>query len=207
MDPENFVSRFFSGPTGGSNREGKVVLAEFLSEIFPSYIGDSQSCEPLLPFVCRMISLCVFGVGVLPKMLDLHLQVPQEHHIQRRHMMIESFPFGNPIEKVEQRDRGAKKAFILGVYASAVHAAWYSADGKLLVRALTVHSEPEIFWRGENAGEIVAGISIPSTVGYLTPAESKFNGPSGRTIDEHSSFHFILAEKMFGCATYSQRVE
>jgi hypothetical protein len=35
---------------------------------------------------------------------------------------IESFPFRRPVRKVSQKDRTQKKVFVLGVYASAVHA-------------------------------------------------------------------------------------
>lgn len=32
------------------------------------------------------------------------------------------FPFGQQLKKVEQKDKTPKEAFVLGVYASAVHA-------------------------------------------------------------------------------------
>lgn len=32
------------------------------------------------------------------------------------------FPFGSQLKKVEQADKSPKKVFVLGVYASAVHA-------------------------------------------------------------------------------------
>lgn len=35
---------------------------------------------------------------------------------------MEKFTFGEPVLKVEQKDKSPKKVFILGVYASAVHA-------------------------------------------------------------------------------------
>jgi hypothetical protein len=96
---------------------------------------------------------------------------------------MEVFPFGNPVEPVTQRDRGPKRVFVLGVYASAVHATWFSRSGKQLVRALGVASEPEIFWRGENASEIVSRVRIPSECGYLLPADCSLNGSSGRALD------------------------
>jgi uracil-DNA glycosylase len=95
---------------------------------------------------------------------------------------VETFPFGKPILTLHQRDRSEKKAFVLGVYASAVHASWHSPKG--LIKALAVASEPEIFWRGENASEIISKINIPSSCGYLFPAGMIFNGPSGRTLDD-----------------------
>jgi hypothetical protein len=44
------------------------------------------------------------------------------------------FPFGQPVLPVVQRDRTSKKVFVLGVYASAVHARWIGRDGKNLVK-------------------------------------------------------------------------
>lgn len=64
------------------------------------------------------------------------------------------FPFGSQLKKVEQRNRTPKEIFVLGVYSSAVHAKWIAPDGKQKIGALAVASEPEIFWRGENAEEI-----------------------------------------------------
>jgi hypothetical protein len=94
------------------------------------------------------------------------------------------FPFGQPVLPVHQTDRSPKRVFVLGVYASAVHARWRDASGKTLVNALAVASEPCIFWRGEGADEIVGRISIPSGLGTLEPADAKFNGPSGIALDE-----------------------
>jgi hypothetical protein len=94
------------------------------------------------------------------------------------------FPFGSIVTPVVQTDRSPKKFFVLGVYASAVHAKWFDAQGRLLVQALAVASEPEIFWRGDGAAEIIAGIDVPENCGYLAPAESHLNGPSGQTLDE-----------------------
>ena len=34
------------------------------------------------------------------------------------------FPFGETVHPLVQQDRGPKKVFVLGVYASAVHARW-----------------------------------------------------------------------------------
>ena len=94
------------------------------------------------------------------------------------------FPFGQPLKLVKQQDRTPKKVFVLGVYASAVHADWYSADGKRLCQALAVASEPEIFWKGDNAADIIKKIDIPNGAGELRVAEGRYNGPSGRTLDE-----------------------
>lgn len=93
------------------------------------------------------------------------------------------FPFGSILTPVVQTDRSPRKVFVLGVYASAVHAQWFDAQGRLLVQALAVASEPEIFWRGDNAEAIIADINLPEDCGYLLPAESRFNGPSGQALD------------------------
>jgi len=75
-------------------------------------------------------------------------------------------------------DRESKRAFVLGVYASAVHAKWIGPDGKVLVKALAVASEPTIFWTGGRAeGEkIIGGIHVPDAAGRLVPADDAFNG-------------------------------
>lgn len=95
------------------------------------------------------------------------------------------FPFGNMLKKVEQENKNATEAFVLGVYASAVHARWVDKDGKQKVAALAVASEPEIFWTGDNANEIIKTIKIPAELGKLElPKNKKLNGPSGNVLDE-----------------------
>ena len=96
---------------------------------------------------------------------------------------IGTFPFGQPVQEVVQRDRDSKDVFVLGVYASAVHARWINVDGKTVVNALAVASEPYIFWRGENAESIIQQIAIPNELGKLIPAKQDFNGPSGIALD------------------------
>lgn len=96
-----------------------------------------------------------------------------------------TYPFGQPLQPVIQTDRAPKRVFLLGVYASAVHARWLDASGKLLVRALAVASEPTIFWDGSDAGRILARIVVPEGAGSLEPADERMNGPSGRALDEH----------------------
>ena len=94
------------------------------------------------------------------------------------------FPFGQELKKVEQKDKTPKNAFVLGVYASAVHARWIDKNGKLKVTALAVASEPEIFWNGNNAENIINKIRIPNELGKLTlPKDIRLNGPSGRALD------------------------
>jgi len=94
------------------------------------------------------------------------------------------FLFNEPVKKVEQLDRTPKKVFILGVYASAVHAKWISPKGKTLIKAVAVASEPYIFWKGNDAEEIISKIKIQEGAGKLISAEESFNGPSGRALDK-----------------------
>jgi hypothetical protein len=98
-------------------------------------------------------------------------------------VVVGTYPFGSKLQLVEQKDRSPKKVFVLGVYASAVHAVWIGPDDRVRVRALAVASEPEIFWRGEDAAERVAAIPLRSAAGRLEPASDKLNGPSGRSLD------------------------
>ena len=95
-----------------------------------------------------------------------------------------TFPFGEPVRRVEQRDQSPKDVFVLGVYASAVHARWVGDDGRERIRAVGVASEPEIFWTGEGAADIVARIALPPGTGRLEAASPQHNGPSGRSLDE-----------------------
>jgi hypothetical protein len=61
-------------------------------------------------------------------------------------MKMSQFPFGSRIEKVIQTDKSPKKAFVLGVYAGAVHAKWVDKYGKVIINPIGIASEPEIFW-------------------------------------------------------------
>lgn len=94
------------------------------------------------------------------------------------------FPFGQPIRPVAQTDRSRKRVFVLGVYASAVHAHWKDDQGRTLVRALAVASEPCIFWTGEGAADIIRAITFDPAAGSLESAGDLLNGPSGRTLDQ-----------------------
>ena len=95
------------------------------------------------------------------------------------------FPFGEKLQRLVQKDRTPKKVFVLGVYASAVHARWMK-DGKVECPALAVASEPRIFWDGneDEAREIIGRIKIPAELGTLTPAGKNLNGPSAKVLDE-----------------------
>ena len=92
------------------------------------------------------------------------------------------FPFGKAVERLEQADRTAKQVFVLGVYASAVHARW-SLPGGRGVRALAVASEPSIFWTGQGVDDVINSIDVPEGCGVLTPAAQGLNGPSGKALD------------------------
>ena len=96
---------------------------------------------------------------------------------------IGTFPFGQQVQEVVQTDRTPKGVFVLGVYASAVHARWINTGGGDVVKALGVASEPYIFWRGENAESVIQQIDIPKELGKLIPANIEFNGPSGKALD------------------------
>ena len=104
------------------------------------------------------------------------------------------FPFGKPVQILIQENRTPKKVFVLGVYASAVHARWIDSNGKEVVKALAVASEPRIFWRGEidEAQHTINEIDIPQELGNLIPAAPQFNGASGRTLDDFILFKLGL---------------
>lgn len=94
------------------------------------------------------------------------------------------FPFGETVHPVVQQDRRPKKVFVLGVYASAVHARW-KKDNKIVCQALAIASEPRIFWDGnqKEAEEIISRIHIPEQMGSLEPASIHLNGPSAKVLD------------------------
>ena len=71
------------------------------------------------------------------------------------------FPFGETVKPLVQQDRTPKKVFVLGVYASAVHARWM------------------------NGTSIKCHALVPQEMGKLEPADEKFNGPSAKVLDEH----------------------
>ena len=96
------------------------------------------------------------------------------------------FPFGQELHPLVQQDRSPKKVFVLGVYASAVHARW-KRDGQIVCQALAVASEPRIFWDGdpEEARSIIGAIHMPPELGSLEPAGRQLNGPSAKVLDEN----------------------
>ena len=96
------------------------------------------------------------------------------------------YPFGEVVHPLVQTDRSPKQFFVLGVYASAVHARWLKGN-KVVSAAIAVASEPRIFWNGnpEEATEIISRIHIPEEMGTLEPAGSHLNGPSAKVLDNH----------------------
>lgn len=100
--------------------------------------------------------------------------------------MAYQFPFGEELRPLTQLDKSPKKVFVLGVYASAVHARWRK-DDKIICQALAVASEPRIFWNGnpDEAKQIIDRIPIPPDLGTLEPAGSHLNGPSAKVLDDN----------------------
>lgn len=96
------------------------------------------------------------------------------------------YPFGEKVKPLVQQDRTKKKVFVLGVYASAVHARWIN-NGGIVCQALDVASEPRIFWDGneDEARAIIGKIKIPKELGTLEPAGRNLNGPSAKVLDDH----------------------
>ena len=96
------------------------------------------------------------------------------------------FPFGQKLHPLVQEDKSPKKVFVLGVYASAVHARWKN-NGQIICQALAVASEPRIFWDGniEEAKNIIKSIDMPKELGILEPAGAQLNGPSAKVLDEN----------------------
>ncbi len=96
------------------------------------------------------------------------------------------FPFGQELHPLVQEDKSPKKVFVLGVYASAVHARW-KKDGEIICQALAVASEPRIFWDGniDEAKHIIEKVNMPSELGVLEPAGKQLNGPSAKVLDEN----------------------
>ena len=96
------------------------------------------------------------------------------------------FPFGQKLKPLIQEVKSPKKVFVLGVYASAVHARWKN-NGEIICQALAVASEPRIFWDGniKEAKQIIDSIKIPKELGILEPAGKNLNGPSAKVLDEN----------------------
>jgi len=96
-----------------------------------------------------------------------------------------TFPFGNPVKKVEQKDRTPKKVFVLGTYSNAVNVRWFTPDEKTYIMGLAIDNEPDIFWRGSPAyvNHLVNYLKVPQELGKLVPAPKELNGATGRALD------------------------
>ena len=97
------------------------------------------------------------------------------------------FPFGRPHGPTPpQKPSGTADLFVVGVYPSALHAAWFAPSGHRLCQALAVDIEPWSFWDGADAAQRVEEIaaSVPTEAGRLEPAHPRWNGPSGCTLQE-----------------------
>lgn len=92
------------------------------------------------------------------------------------------FPFGEDVRILTQKDRSPKNFFVIGSYASAVHASWFDMSGKMISRALAVANEPEILWTGNSfeAMSIINRVSCPPDAGSLSDPGKRMNGGVGR---------------------------
>jgi uracil-DNA glycosylase len=98
-----------------------------------------------------------------------------------------TFPFGNPVLRVQQKDRIPKPVFSLGVYGSAVFAQFKPADSKSTIRYLPIDNEPEVFWRGtqEYTKKIISNINVSKLAGKLVAEDKNINGILGRLLDKY----------------------
>jgi hypothetical protein len=96
------------------------------------------------------------------------------------------FPFGRTLDATPPQKARNAKAFVLGVYASAVHARWIGPDGKEACKALAVATEPCSFWDGTGAESIITEIQkkVPREMGSLVVPAPQFNGPYGAVLLE-----------------------
>lgn len=96
-----------------------------------------------------------------------------------------TFPFGEKVHIINQTERTSKKYFVIGSYASAVHACWLSTTGKIISKSLPVANEPELLWSGNpiDAAAIINRIIIPESAGTLSFPGKWLNGGIGRLFD------------------------
>lgn len=95
-----------------------------------------------------------------------------------------TYPFGRPAtDRPPHVPRGDADVFVLGVYASALHVRWQRPDGGVMVQALAVDDEPEVFWDGADAAERITtwrrDVGWQRGWGQVT---SSGNGTSGRAL-------------------------
>ena len=99
--------------------------------------------------------------------------------------MIYQYPFGEESHPLVQEDRTPKKAFVLGVYASSVHARWVK-NGEVICNSLPIADEPRLFWDGneKEENEIISRVAIPEALGALEPLGNHINGAVSKVLDE-----------------------
>lgn len=98
-----------------------------------------------------------------------------------------TFPFGNPVLRVEQTERVPKPVFILGVYGSAVYGQFKPRKSQVSIRYLPIANEPEICWSGgqDLVKNIISDLKIPKEAGKLFPELSIANGFIGKSLDKY----------------------
>src|SRR5687768_61987 len=95
----------------------------------------------------RQLRSCAGSRRQVPASLDLHVRA-------RLMPWPGTFPFGRAsTERPPRTPPGPASAFVLGVYASALHVrwtppAWHAGDSPKPVSALAVDVEPVVFWDG-----------------------------------------------------------
>lgn len=98
------------------------------------------------------------------------------------------FPFGAPVARCGDGIPRATGAFVLGAYPSAVHVRWDPPSGTQWksIKAIAVDNEPDVFWSGDGAAEIVElwrSRHFDEAWGTVAPAD--LNGPSGIWVRDH----------------------
>jgi hypothetical protein len=104
------------------------------------------------------------------------------------------FPFGDPsTPRPPRRPAGACKAFILGVYPSAIHVrwdlpTWAHTEHRRAVGALAIADEPTVFWDGDDDHALVeawkerVGFRDGNGPGEWGHVRGVGNGTSGRPV-------------------------
>jgi len=96
------------------------------------------------------------------------------------------FPFGQPSGRCKPRRATKAKAFVLGVYPSALHVRW-SGPG-VRISYLAIDQEPWPFWDGHDEAQRVAkwrrDVEWQDAWGTATPP-GKLNGSSGHKLRDH----------------------